>query len=30
VHGDSVWLFGLNGKLGPVAAAGPAVGMEKK
>jgi quinohemoprotein ethanol dehydrogenase len=30
MHGDSVWLFGLNGKLGPVAAAGPAVGMEKK
>jgi quinohemoprotein ethanol dehydrogenase len=30
VHGDSVWLFGLNGKLGPVAAAGPAVGTEKK
>ena len=29
-HGDSVWLFGLDGELGPAAAAGTAVGGDKK
>ena len=29
-HGDSVWLFGRDGKLGPAPAAGTGVGGEKK
>ena len=27
-HGDSVWLFGLNGKMGPAAAPGTGTGTE--
>jgi len=30
VHGDSVWLFGLNGDLGPAAAVGTGVAGDKK
>jgi quinohemoprotein ethanol dehydrogenase len=30
VHGDSVWLFGRDGKLGPAEAPGAGVGEEKK
>jgi hypothetical protein len=29
-HGDSVWLFGLNGELGPATAAGTGVQGDKK
>jgi quinohemoprotein ethanol dehydrogenase len=30
VHGDSIWLFGRDGKLGPAAAPGAGVGEDKK